>query len=432
MNAPDSKQIPVTRLFSHLEFDGNKLNHQPGSVLGSTALIAGNTVGAGILALPSVTLPAGLVPSTTLMILVWLYVVVSSFIVVEITLHSMLLQGRAQLGLLTIAEKTLGKVGASIASITYLLLHYGLLVAYVAKGGELIIFTIAKIWGQAHPLPNWIGTTTFTLVFGGMMYLGREKLIQKLNNAFVLIVILSFLGLVLLGVGQIKSSYFLFQNWNAASSAISIIFVAMFLQNIVPTVVHQLEGDIQKIRLSIVLGSIVPLGMYLTWNAIILGSVNPEILKNSSLGIFDPLKSLQDGSSGAWLSIFITIFSEFAIVTSFIGFTYSLLDFYQDFYLISQRKINHLSLYSLVILPAFGFGTLNPNIFFIALDYTGTFTNSILGVILPVLISWKQRQAGETTQLVPGGKITLVVILLIGVSLVIKQILSLKLPLLAI
>ena len=29
----------VTRLFSHLEFDGNKFQHQPGSVLGNTALI---------------------------------------------------------------------------------------------------------------------------------------------------------------------------------------------------------------------------------------------------------------------------------------------------------------------------------------------------------------------------------------------------------
>ena len=49
-------QQPITRLFSHLEFDGNKLQHQPGSVLGNTALIAGTTVGAGILGLPALKL----------------------------------------------------------------------------------------------------------------------------------------------------------------------------------------------------------------------------------------------------------------------------------------------------------------------------------------------------------------------------------------
>lgn len=66
---------PDSRLFSNLELDGDKLSHQPGSVLGSTALIAGTTVGAGILALPAVTLPSGVVPSTALLIAVWLYAV---------------------------------------------------------------------------------------------------------------------------------------------------------------------------------------------------------------------------------------------------------------------------------------------------------------------------------------------------------------------
>ena len=59
----------VTRLFSHRELDGNQLSHQPGSVLGSTALVAGTTVGAGILALPTVTLPSGVVPSSALSLL---------------------------------------------------------------------------------------------------------------------------------------------------------------------------------------------------------------------------------------------------------------------------------------------------------------------------------------------------------------------------
>ena len=44
-----------------------------GSILGSTTLVAGTTVGAGILALPAVTLPAGILPSTLLLIGVWFY-----------------------------------------------------------------------------------------------------------------------------------------------------------------------------------------------------------------------------------------------------------------------------------------------------------------------------------------------------------------------
>ena len=52
---------PVTRLFSNLNPD--TLKHEPGTVLGAAALVAGTTVGAGVLALPAVTANAGFPPS---------------------------------------------------------------------------------------------------------------------------------------------------------------------------------------------------------------------------------------------------------------------------------------------------------------------------------------------------------------------------------
>ena len=45
--------------------------HAPGSVGGAIALVAGTTVGAGMLALPAVCETAGFVPSTTALILCW-------------------------------------------------------------------------------------------------------------------------------------------------------------------------------------------------------------------------------------------------------------------------------------------------------------------------------------------------------------------------
>jgi amino acid permease len=48
-------------LFSNL--NPRTLKHEPGTVAGAALLIAGTTVGAGILALPEVTAAAGFVPS---------------------------------------------------------------------------------------------------------------------------------------------------------------------------------------------------------------------------------------------------------------------------------------------------------------------------------------------------------------------------------
>jgi tyrosine-specific transport protein len=421
----------VSRLFSHLEFDGKKLNHQPGSVLGSTALIAGTTVGAGILALPAVTLPSGIVPSTSGLIAVWLYALVSGLLVAEVTLNTMRTQGHPSIGFLGVVEKILGKLGARIAGGAYLFMHYALLVAYITQGGEILGSAAAKVW-SVQLLPTWVGTTTFTLLFGGIMYLGREKFIEKLNSAFVGIVIVSFLGLLFLGGRHIESAQLLFQDWSALGSAISVMSVALFYQNVVPLVVTQLEGDATKIRQSIFIGSVIPLIMFLAWNAVILGSVSPNMLHSASGGItvFDPLQILRAGGAGEWLGVLVSIFSEFAIVTSFIGFVYGLLDLFKDIFLLAQGRFSsRLPLYSLVLFPPMTLGTLNPSIFFSALDYTGTFSISVLGGIIPALMSWKQRQEQENSDsinqpLVPGGKLTLILMIGVALAMIVRQMLS--------
>ncbi|MEH2209426.1 amino acid permease [Nostoc sp.] len=420
----------VTQLFSHLEFDGKKLNHQPGSVLGSSALIAGTTVGAGILALPAVTLPSGIVPSTSGLIAVWLYALVSGLLVAEVTLNTMRTEGLSSIGFLGVVEKILGKVGARIAGGAYLFMHYALLVAYITEGGEILGVAVAKVWGM-QILPTWVGTMAFTLLFGGIMYLGREKFIEKLNSAFVGIVIVSFLGLLFLGGRHIQSAQLLFQNWSALGSAISVMSVALFFQNVVPLVVTQLEGDARKIRQSIFIGSVIPLIMFLAWNAVILGSVSPDMLDSTSgTSVFDPLQILRGGSAGQWLGVLVSIFSEFAIVTSFIGFVYGLLDLFKDIFLPAQWQLSsRLPLYSLVLFPPMTLGTLNPSIFFTALDYTGTFSISVLGGIIPALMSWKQRQEQENSDstnqpLVPGGKVTLIAIVGVALAMMGRQIMS--------
>jgi tyrosine-specific transport protein len=81
------------------------------------------------------------------------------------------------------------------------------------------------------------------------------------------------------------------------------------------------------------------------------------------------------------------------------------------------------------LLPPLSLGTFNPTIFFHALEYTGVFSVSILGGIMPVLMRWKQSQKPEFTNsnyqtLVPGGKITLIVIFGGALLLIIRKVFS--------
>ena len=416
----------VTRLFSNLVFNGGRLTHQPGSILGSTALVAGTTVGAGILALPAVTLPSGVIPSTVLLIAVWLYALVSGLLIAEVSLSAMRSLGRESLGLLPMIESNLGLAGARIAGGAYLFLHYALLVAYIAQGGEILVSAAEQLF-DVQNVPAWVGTTSFTLVFGGIMYFGRERLVEKLNSAFVAIVIASFLGLLLFGFGQVNESGLLFQNWSALPNAVPVMLVALFYHNVIPVVALQLEGDARLIRSSIFVGSAIPLIMFLAWNAVVLGSVSPALVQGVSNGrtVFDPLQILRDNGTGEWLGVLVSVFSEFAIVTSFIGFVYGLLDLFKSISFVAPNELSLRKAYSLILFPPMSMSAVNPSIFFTALDYAGTFSISVLGGIIPALMSWKQRQSNSEHQpLVGGGKVTLIVMIGVASAVIVKQILS--------
>ena len=171
--------------------------------------------------------------------------------------------------------------------------------------------------------------------------------------------------------------------------------------------------------------------MFLAWNAVILGCMTPDILQHNggNESIFDSTPNSATGPLGEWFAMLLAIFSEFAIVTSFIGVTYGLADFFKDISVITKSEISRLPLYSLVLLPPLSLGTFNPTIFFHALEYTGTFSVSILGGIMPALMSWKQSQTPEFANsnyqtLVPGGKITLIFIIIGAIFLIGRQFFS--------
>lgn len=412
--------MQTTRLFSNIEFNGDKLLHQPGSVLGSTALIAGTTVGAGILALPTVTLPSGVAPSTVLLIAVWLYALISGLLIAEVSLDVMRKEG-ANSSFLAMVENILGKPGAILAGGAYLFLHYALLVAYIAQGGEILL--------RALPfnLPNWAGATIFALLFGGIMYFGRPKLIEKLNSALVFVVIASFAGLLFLASKQVNLPQFVFQDWTKLTAAIPVMLVALFYHNVIPVITIQLEGDEQKIKQSIFFGSLIPLIMFIAWNAVILGSVNLELLQEfTGAEKFDPLENLRNGSGGNSLGIIVSIFSEFAIITSFIGFFYGLLNFINNVIKVTNARIWQ---YGFVLFPPMCLALLNPNIFLNALESAGAFCISILGAIIPALMAWKRRSDNENenidsyNKLVPGGKITLTAVISIAILVIVNELL---------
>ena len=92
-----------------LEDSKQPLKQGPDQRWSAIALVAGTTVGAGILALPAMTHPAGFLPSTVMLMVVWVYALVAALLLAEVNVFCMRRSGQANMGLLGMVERTLGK-----------------------------------------------------------------------------------------------------------------------------------------------------------------------------------------------------------------------------------------------------------------------------------------------------------------------------------
>merc|ERR1719223_1587436 len=93
--------------------------HSAGSTLSSALLIAGTMIGAGVLAIPSATAPAGILPSSFGLCLAWAYMTASGLLIAELSLNRILETGRVGGGILDLYKGVLGGTLGTLASVAY-------------------------------------------------------------------------------------------------------------------------------------------------------------------------------------------------------------------------------------------------------------------------------------------------------------------------
>ena len=409
------------------------------TVAGATALVSGTTIGAGILALPATTIEAGFGPSALTLIASWAYMAASALLIAEVNVNTLCSLERNSVSIKSMAGETIGPVGATAASVAYAFIHYCLLVAYMLEGGKLLIELVPAL--GAAGLPD---AAVFAALGGGALLVASTSQADKANSALFTGVVGSFALLVGVGASQISPQYLAHASPAAALPAIPVCVLAFTFHNIVPTIAYQLGCDLAKIRTAILAGSAIPLVMFLLWNGVILGSVPFEAAEaaRSAGEVFDPLEALRQGAStgGAALGSLVRVFSLLAIATSFIGFCFGLVDFYADLLGIDgavataaggaddadddgadpyadggaavERPLpTKAGLYALALLPPLGVATVDPSLFFSALDNAGTFGILTLFGIIPAAMAWSQRYGADAAPVVPpvvpGGKATL-------------------------
>ncbi|KAI4383710.1 hypothetical protein MLD38_009516 [Melastoma candidum] len=246
----ERSELEFERLFSNL--NQATLKREPGSLSSAVFLVAGTTVGAGILAIPAVTQESGFLASAVTCVVCWVFMVATGLLIAEVNVNTMCELGSGGVSLVSMARRTLGTVGVQVACWSYLFIHYALLVAYVARSSDILTNSLGI------PL-----ATLFSLVMGGICYFGSQRCIGGVNGVLVFGIITSFAALVIVAGGDLHWVALVKANIGAVPMSIPVIALSFVYQNVVHVLCTNLEGDLSKVRSAIVWETDIPLRLFL-------------------------------------------------------------------------------------------------------------------------------------------------------------------------
>ena len=377
--------------------------------VGSTLLVAGTMIGAGMLAMPLTSAGIGFGFTLVLLLGLWALLTFSALLFVELYQTA-----ESDAGIGTLAEQYFGKTGRIIATAVLIIFLYALIAAYVSGGGSLLKDLLPESFG------NKVSILLFTVIFGSFIVIGTHS-VDKINRVLFFVMLAAFAVVLSLMLPEIK-----FDNLMATPidnaliiSASPVFFTAFGFHGSIPSLNKYLDGNVKALRISILAGSAITLCAYILWQM----STHGLLTQNEFLQILKEDATL-NGLVKATLAITgsnmiagaVKLFSTLALVTSFLGVGLGLLECIED---LLKRSFNisagRISLGLMTFIPPLVFALFYPEGFILALGYAGQMF-AFYAVVLPVSLVWKARRAHTNLPYkVWGGNLTLIIVLILGV-----------------
>lgn len=355
-----------------------------GRLCSGVAMVFGTTVGAGMLGIPSLMAGVDFGSAFFVTALVWVFMAATGLLLLEVTLKM-----PSGANLISLSGRFLGPKGKWLSGILFLFLYYCLLVAYFSGGAPLLgqIFSLGGVY-----LQPWVEKFLFISLFGGVILLGA-RFISRVNLVLAIGMFISYGILVTLGSSNIEMKNLFSSEFSFATAAIPVLFSAFGFHNIIPSLTGFLNKQKKTLQLSIIIGTFLAFVFYLAWLGLVLGSVPVSALEEARRQGVPVTYALQAASGGSSLYIWGQIFAFFALTTSFLGVSFSFVDFIQDGFAESKRVVNRAICCLCTLLPPFICVLLKPSLFEQALGIAGGFGESILNGILPVALFIRMRQS---------------------------------------
>ncbi|MGF1823783.1 tyrosine transporter [Vibrio splendidus] len=379
-------------------------------MMGSSLIIAGTALGAGMLAIPMVLAQFGLLYGTLLMVLICFGTTYAALLLLEATIKA-----GGGLGLNSIARKTLGKQGQLITNGLLYALLICLLMAYILGAGDLLSKLLSNFGVEITATTSQI---VFTLLAGAVVASGTG-VIDKLNRALFFVMLASLVAtMAFLAPSMTQENLMQVTSHDHVDliKTSAILFTSFGFMVVIPTLVsYNHEATDKQLRNMVVVGSLIPLVCYLCWLFAVVGNLSEEQFR-SFKNVSDLMAAFE--AQSPWVGNVLSTFTGLALLTSFFGVAMSLFNQNRDMFNQNTAVTYCISF----ILPLAG-SLLAADKFLQVLNYAGIIL-VFLAVFVPLIMVHKQRfmKVAEDRYSAEGGRPMMLFSLLFGCFLLISQV----------
>lgn len=386
--------------------------------LGGILLIAGTSIGGGMLALPVANAATGFWSSSLFLLLCWAIMTLGAFFILEASLY--LPTGTH---MISMAAATMGNGGLLLAWSSYLFLLYTLLSAYISGSSDVLASLFAM---SGITLSSWQSSLLFTLLFGLIVYGGIRR-VDQLNRLLMFGKLTAYVILVVLIAPHIQIRYLDGGDARNVVGSMMILITSFGFAIIVPNLRDYFNDDVKTLKRVVFVGSLIPLICYLAWDAVIMGSLPTRgdqglaSLMNNEHATSALTLMLSDRIHNRLINSCFDFFTSICMLTAFLGVSLCLISFLADGLKTEQRGWSGLGLFALTFVPPLLIVLYYPGAYIHALNYAGLFC-VILLLLLPVLMTVFGRHRYSSRYQVPGGRATQWLIIAVSAALLVNAV----------
>lgn len=377
-----------------------------GHLVGGTLLVAGTSIGVGMLALPIATAEGGFLPSLLIYMICWLFMLCTGLLILEACIW--MPKGA---NLITLSSRLLGKWGKRACWVLYLFLFSCLMIAHIAGGGDVVSALSGGV------LSSWLSILIYVLIFSPVVYFGALW-VDRFNLGLMIGILITYILFVTSTISYVTPSLLARMDFGKVWWSLPVVFTAFGYQSLIPTLFNYMNRNVSKVRLALILGTTLPLLIYVVWEFLILGIVPLE-------GEGGLAQALQKGQSainplGHYIHnpTLLTLgrfFAFFAMTTSYLGISIAFVDFLLDGLKLSKKGASKAMTCLVIFGIPLAITLINPHLFISALTIAGGIGVALLLGAMPILMVWAGRYyEGHSLmhQQLPGGKITLSIMMI--------------------